>query len=131
MRAVLEINGFDIIPYLAEEGIDYGTVKRVTRTVTTLDGREHRSSVTKNSLSLKLLDMSDDQLAEIEHYLDQAAFGISTVNYTDRHGGLHTNSQFYVDPPQATGKQTIGGTNNIPGAGITYLTGITIEMEEV
>ena len=121
MRAVLEINGFDIIPYVAEDGIEYSTVKRASRSVVTLDGRDHRTAIKKNSLNVTLLSMSDDQFAFIVDAIDRAEPAI--VNYTDKRGGLHTGIEFYVEPPTATAKQTISS--------ITYLSGISLSMEEV
>ena len=47
MQAQLIINGTDISAYLAEGGITQSPIYRQDRTVTTLDGIEHRSNIQK------------------------------------------------------------------------------------
>lgn len=120
MRVVLSINDVDFTPWIAENGIRYSSINRLTRSVITLDGTKHQKSVEKNKLDIAMLDIPDEELAQIEEALLCA--NPALVDYTDKRGVLYTGVPFYTTAPEATAERVIGST--------TYFGNVTFSMEE-
>ena len=117
MQAKLTINGVDMTPWLAREGLVHTPLVRQSRSVVTLDGREYRTEIVVHSIEVRFLELRDNTLAMIRAALSSPA----TVVFTDDFGKDLTRVM-YVTGPSVTAKTVQGGH--------TYYSGVSITMEE-
>lgn len=119
MRASLIINGFDVGPYIAEDGLEFDTISRNQKSVTVKSGDLYQSEREKTKITVKLLDMSDEQYAELIQYRTY----LSNVSFVDFVTGQSmSNVLFYFYKPKITARKCIGT--------LTYLTDLTLELEQ-
>lgn len=119
MRQRLTINSVDFTAFVAEEGITFGTIPRVQRSVVTLDGTELRKEIVKRSLDVELIETITD--AHLHPLVTALGTSPATVIYTDRDGTEKTGT-FYVAGLSADAKKVIGAT--------TFYTGVKFALEE-
>lgn len=120
MRVQLIVNGFDLTPYIPEEGIIQSPIERVRKSVVVMDGTEYRTMIEKTKLDVNLLDMPDNEFTPIV-----AAVGSrypAIVTYTNKNGRTYSSVSFYQTTPTAKAKKVIGDT--------TYWSGISFTLEE-
>lgn len=117
MQIRLNINGFELAPWLAENGYILSPLIRQSRSVITLGGTEYRTEVKKHSIEATTVELRDNTLRSIKAALTSPA----TVIFTDDEGNDLTRTM-YVSGPTATAKTVRGGN--------TYFAGVTITLEE-
>ena len=120
MRVQLKINNVDFTQWLAEGGLNFSPIERVKRSVITMDGTDHRASISKQKLDLQFMDMPDSELTLLERALELA--NPALVDYTDKRGIEHTGVPFYFSGVTAGAKKVIGNT--------TYWTELSLSLEE-
>lgn len=116
MQALLIINGTDISAYLAEGGITQSPIYRQDRTVTTLDGIEHRSNIQKVQLAVEFTRMRAEQLYTIAGLITQP----SSVTYLDLSGSVLTKN-FWVEGPEMTQQKYESGITWVDGGSMTLV----------
>lgn len=119
MRISLLTNGHQICDYIAADGVDISTIRRVEKSITTLDGTLYTKGVDKFQINLTCLDMSDSQWATLCSYLRPSPI---EVVYTNLDTGESLVSTFYVKDKKRKAKKTIGS--------LTYMTGLSFTLEE-
>lgn len=117
MQIRLNINGFELTPWLAENGYTLSPLIRQSRSVITLGGTEYRTEVKKHSIEATTVELRDNTLRSIKAALTSPA----TVVFTDDEGNDLTRTM-YVSGPAATARTVRGGN--------TYFAGVTITLEE-
>ena len=117
MQAKLTINGMDMTPWLAREGLVLTPLVRQSRSVVTLDGREYRTEIVMHSITAQFVELRDNTLGKIRAALSSPA----TVTFTDDFGNELTRVM-YVTGPTVTAKTVQGGH--------TYYSGVSITLEE-
>lgn len=117
MQVRLNINGFELTPWLAERGYVLSTLVRQSRSVITIGGTEYRTGINKHRIEATTVELRDVTLKAIVAALTHAA----TVLFTDDEGNELTRTM-YVSWPTETAKTVRGG--------ITYYAGPTITLEE-
>ena len=117
MQAKLTINGMDMTPWLAREGLVLTPLVRQSRSVVTLDGREYRTEIVMHSITAQFVELRDNTLGKIRAALSSPA----TVAFTDDFGNELTRVM-YVTGPTVTAKTVQGGH--------TYYSGVSITLEE-
>ena len=117
MEAKAIYNGVDLSRWAKENGIVQNTVFRASRSVITLSGSLIKRQIPKRTVSIRLLEIRDSTLLSIA----PAIVPLGTFEYTDRDVGDRT-AQFYAHISTGTEKTVRGG--------ITYWSGVTIELEE-
>lgn len=118
MEAKLIINGMDVSPWLAREGLVRTPLVRQSRSVVTLDGREYRKEIVLHSIEARFVELRDNTLAAIRQSLTSPA----TVQFTDDLGNELTRTM-YVTGPTVTARTVQGGH--------TYYSGVSITLEEM
>ena len=117
MQTKLTINGMDMTPWLAREGLVLTPLVRQSRSVVTLDGREYRTEIVMHSITAQFVELRDNTLGKIRAALSSPA----TVTFTDDFGNELTRVM-YVTGPTVTAKTVQGGH--------TYYSGVSITLEE-
>lgn len=120
MRASLIINAKQIGPYIAEDGLSITRTKRAEKSLTTKDGTLWKKDKEKLSVSVTLLDMSDEQYREISAFFSPNPATVSITDFVT--GETFTNRTFYINEMPVQAKKSIGM--------LTYLTGLSLSLEE-
>lgn len=117
MLAKLEINGVDFSGLVAREGIKQSEVSRQAKTIVTLNGIEHRKSITKRRLDVAMVEMRESRLIELTDALTQPC----VVTYLDNRMG-ETTKTFWVE----------GMTNvqKVVEGRVTYISGVSFSLVE-
>lgn len=118
MEAKLIINGMDVSPWLAREGLELTPLVRQSRSVVTLDGQEYRTEIVLHGIGARFVELRDNTLAAISRALTSPA----TVQFTDDLGETLTRTM-YVTGPTVTARTVQGGN--------TYYSGVSITLEEM
>lgn len=118
MEAKLKVNGVDFSRWIKVEGLQFERVSRQSRDVTTMDGTLYRTEITKQAISVELVEMRDNTLALLKTGLLTSP---ATVEATDDNGQTVTGT-YYVSGPSYTAKTVRGGN--------TYFSGVSFELEE-
>lgn len=118
MIASFKVNGFDVVPFLAEDGIEHSEVYRQEASMEALDGTLYHTSVVKHSLSLSFLEMRDERWRSLT---DALLTRPVTVEYTDESMTVR-RAEFVVRSLSFT-------THRIAG-GITWYQGGSLQLEE-
>ena len=118
MEAKLKVNGVDFSRRIKAEGLQFERVSRQSRDVTTMDGTLYRTEITKQAISVELVEMRDNTLALLKTGLLTSP---ATVEATDDSGQTVTGN-YYVSGPSSTTKTVRGGN--------TYVSGVSCELEE-
>lgn len=108
MQLNLEINGVDFKPWLAENGLKYSSVERVSRSIVTIDGTDHRKSIKKRRIDVTLYDLPDSELIAAENAI--AMQSPAMVNYTDKNGIEKTGVLCYISDPETVAKSVVADT---------------------
>ena len=117
MEAKAIYNGQNLAKWAKESGIIQNTVYRSGRSVVTLSGALFRAQIPKRTVSIALVELRDATLQTISSaIIPQAEFEYTDMECGDR------RAQFYARVSTGTEKTVRGG--------ITYWTGVTIELEE-
>lgn len=117
MEAKAIYNGVDLSKWAKENGIVQTTIFRASRSVVTLSGSLIKREIPKRAVSISLVELRDSTLLS----LAPAIVPLGAFEYTDRDVGDRT-AQFYAHISTGTEKTVRGG--------ITYWSGVTIELEE-
>ena len=117
MEAKAIYNGVDLARWAKANGIVQNTVFRSSRSVVTLSGTLLKTEIPKRAVSISLVELRDTTLSSIA----SAIVPQGTFEYTDLSGGNRI-AQFYARISKGTEKTVRGG--------ITYWSGVTIELEE-
>lgn len=117
MEAKLSTGNTDFSLYIKQDGIAYRPIYRQSRSIIALDGTEYRARITKQGLSVQLVEMRESTLRRL---LAEVA-PLAEWTYTDKCGVLKTGT-FYMSEPVARAKTVRGGN--------TYLSGVSFELEE-
>lgn len=104
--------------YMAKNGLSFSTIKRVAKTITTMDGKEHRKYVDKNSISVSLFEVDNATKAMIEYYL----FRVTPAVVTFEGAYDSYNGEYYVTGWSPKVKTVEGG--------IAYYDGLSFTLEE-
>lgn len=118
MQAKAIINGYDITPWIKQDGFSQSPIIRCGRSVITMDGTLKKTEIIKRGAILSLVEIRDATLNEIVSAITSPA----EFNYTDLDKGDRTAS-FYVSLSGSKVKTVRGGN--------TYWSGVTVELEEV
>lgn len=117
-QATLSQGNTDFSSYVALDGIEQGYTERAVASVVTLDGVLHKSSIKKRTLSVKLRDMLDTDLATLFYGKGQ----MESWTYLDANTGASRTAYFYLTGPVV--RQTVARQ------GKTFCTGISFTLEE-
>lgn len=115
MKAFLILNGFDVSPWLKEEGLEQYEIVRKSREVVTLNGIMNRGEITKRGITAKFVDMRDKTW-----YAVKAAIRTRPVRvrYLDDDLG-EREADFWVTDPRSVAKVVRGGTTTFSGGSLT------------
>lgn len=118
MEAKLKVNGVDFSRWIKAEGLQFERVSRQSRDVTTMDGTLYRSEISKQAISVELVELRDNTLALLKTGMLTSP---ATVEATDENGQTVTGT-YYISGPSYTAKTVRGGN--------TYFSGVSFELEE-
>ena len=118
MEAKAIYNGQDLAKWAKESGIVQNIVYRSGRSVVTISGSLFKTEIPKRTVSISLVELKDSTLKSIA----SAIIPQSEFEYTDMERGDRV-AQFYARISTGTEKTVRGG--------ITYWSGVTIDLEEI
>lgn len=118
MQVQLIINSVDFSRWIKEGGLQFGETYRQSRDVTTLDGTLYRTQIIKTTISVELVELRGNTLAQLKTGL---TVNPATVQATTTDG--QTVTGLYYISNLSTSAKTVRGGN-------TYYSGTSFELEE-
>lgn len=120
MEISLKLNSHEIREFIKEDGVHVSTDKRVSKTVTALDGTDFRRYKAKYRIEVEVLDdLISDNLSILKSYMTPNPAAVSFSNYET---GETFSGTFYVSDLTHNIKKSYGGR--------ALLKGISFLLEE-